>query len=166
MGVSSTVEDTPRKRKSSTAMMVTTAIVAGTLPALVGLVLLGSNALKCPLLTRTSRYWWNPVAREIGDNARLGKRLTTWWGLAFVVVGLLQGAAALFLGLSITSPADSLVRSAGAIGLEGLVVIATIALLRRWSGMKKSVVGQPKAALSDPDGSRGKGGTVRQMTRS
>jgi hypothetical protein len=73
----------------------------------------------------------------------LGKRLTTWWGLAFVVVGLLQGAAALFLGLSITSPADSLVRSAGAIGLEGLVVIATIALLRRRSGMKKAVVGQP-----------------------
>jgi hypothetical protein len=60
MGVSSTIEDTPQKRESSTAMMVTTAIVAGTLPALVGLVLLGSNALKCPLLTRPSRCWWTP----------------------------------------------------------------------------------------------------------
>jgi hypothetical protein len=130
---SRTIEDTPQKRKSSAAVIVITAIVAGTLPALVGLVLLGSTALKRPLLTRPSRYWWNPVAREIGDEARLGERLTTWWGLAFIVVGLIQGAAVLIVGLSIMSPVGSIVRSAVAIGLEGVVVIATIGFLRRRS---------------------------------
>ena len=113
-------------------LVILTAAVAAVLPVLVGLALLLSLNNTRPILSRKPKGWWNPLSKWLdGTSPPVVRTVTIWWAVAFLAVGALQGASAEYANLSITNPVDALVRCAGALALEGAIVLVTIARLRR-----------------------------------
>jgi hypothetical protein len=112
-------------------IVVVTAIVAATLPVVVGVALLLSLITDRPTLARETRWWWNPLRVQLPRvTDAVVRRITAWWGVAFLIVGTLQGFAE-SLGVSITNPIGLLVRSLGAFALEAAIAATTVGYLRR-----------------------------------
>ena len=123
---------TVQRRNQPVGPVILTAAVAAVLPVLVGLVLLLSVNSARPILSRKSKWWWNPLSKWMdGSSPTLVRSVTVWWAVAFLAVGALQGASAVFANLSITNPVDALVRSVGALVVEAAIVLVTITGLRR-----------------------------------
>ena len=123
---------TVQRRNHPVGPVILTAAAAAMLPVLVGLVLLLSVNSARPILSRKSKWWWNPLSKGMdGSSPTLARSVTIWWAVAFLAVGALQGASAVFANLSITNPVDALVRSVGALVVEAAIVLVTITGLRR-----------------------------------
>ena len=123
---------TGQSRNQPMGPVILTAAVAAVLPVLVGLALLLSLNNTRPILSRKPKWWWNPLSKWMdGTSPTVVRTVTIWWAVAFLAVGALQGASAIYANLSITNPVDALVRCAGALALEGAIVLVTIARLRR-----------------------------------
>ena len=119
-------------RNQPMGLVILTAAVAAVLPVLVGLALLLSLNNTRPILSRKPKWWWNPLSKWLdGTSPTVVRTVTIWWAVAFLAVGALQGASAIYANLSITNPVDALVRCAGALALEAAIVLLTIARLRR-----------------------------------
>jgi hypothetical protein len=104
------------------------AIIAAVVPALAGLVLLGSAALRHPIL---GRRIFIPADGARGPSAarrsgRAATRLTLAWGTGLIVTGLVQGLMALTAGTSITDPAGLLTRTLVGLAGEALLALATL----------------------------------------
>jgi hypothetical protein len=61
----------------------------------------------------------------------LAQKLTILWGVGLFVIGLLQGAGAVFAGMSVTNATDFLMRMLASLALEGLIFVGTRSALRR-----------------------------------
>jgi len=123
---------TGQSRNQPIGHVILTAAVAAVLPVLVGLALLLSVNNTRPILSRKPKWWWNPLSKWMdGTSPTVVRTVTIWWAVAFLAVGALQGASAVYANLSITNPVDALVRCAGALALEAAIVLVTIARLRR-----------------------------------
>ena len=123
---------TVQRRHQPVGPVILTAAVAAVLPVLVGLALLLSLNNTRPILSRKPKWWWNPMSKWMdGTSPTVVRTVTIWWAVAFLAVGALQGASAVYANLSITNPVDALVRCAGALALEAAIVLLTIARLRR-----------------------------------
>ena len=108
------------------------AIVAAILPALAGLVLLGSAALRRPMLGRWARPPSPAPGRAgQGELRRAAIRLTVAWGTGLLLAGLAQGLLALTAGTPLTDPAGMITRTLIGVAGEALLAIATLAWLRR-----------------------------------
>jgi hypothetical protein len=98
-------------------------IAAAIVPALAGLVLLGSAALRRPLLAA-----W--VARP-GDGARDTQRqrraasLSVLWGLGLLIAGGLQALMAIAGALALTDPLGFLFRTLVGLAAEAILVVVT-----------------------------------------
>lgn len=115
-------------RPARMAAIVLAAIVAAVLPALAALVLLGSAALRRPLLARWARI---PGPAQASGNPAAGIRLTVAWGTGLLLVGLAQGLVAVTAGAPLTDPAGMITRTLIGVVGEALLAIATLAWLRR-----------------------------------
>ena len=110
------------------AALAAGAIIGAVLPALAGLVLLGSAALRRPLLGR--RIFTrldgasSPAATWQSDRAAI--RLTLVWGAGLVLTGLVQGLMVLTTGASVTDPAGMLTRTLVGLAGEALLAVATL----------------------------------------
>jgi hypothetical protein len=51
-------------------------------------------------------------------------------GFGLLVIGLPQGASAIFAGMSITDPTDALIRTLAALALEGVIFVISRSSLR------------------------------------
>jgi hypothetical protein len=104
------------------------AIIGAILPALAGLVLLGSAVLRRPVLGRRifSRIdgAFGPVATWQSERAAI--RLTLVWGAGLVLTGLVQGLTVLTTGASVTDPAGMLTRTLVGLAGEALLAVATL----------------------------------------
>ena len=109
-----------RPQRGTAARWLFLALVAALLPVVVALILLGSLVWGRPLL---GRHGAPAVART----------MTIAWGVGLIVIGLLQGASAMVLGMSITDPTDLLIRTLVSVALEGLLFVGIRAYLRRGS---------------------------------
>jgi hypothetical protein len=94
------------------------ALVAALMPVVVALVLFVSAARRRPLLGRRGA-------------PELAQRLTIIWGVGILVIGLLQGASAVFAGMSVTNPTDFLIRTVASLALVGALYVGVRAYLRR-----------------------------------
>jgi hypothetical protein len=114
------------------AAAVLGALVAAIIPALVGLVLLGSAAIRRPMLGRRigtpADGASGPAATQRG---RTATRLTLVWGTGLLVIGLIQGVMALTTGVSLADPKGMLTRTLIALAGEALLALWTLAWLRR-----------------------------------
>ena len=122
---------TAAPRPARMAAIVLAAIIAAVLPALAGLVLLGSAALSRPLLARWARTPGPAQARLASRNRAAGIRLTVAWGIGLLLVGLAQGLVAVTAGAPLTDPAGMITRTLIGVVGEALLAIATLAWLRR-----------------------------------
>src|SRR5215831_756822 len=113
------------------AAIVLAAIAAAVLPALAGLVLLGSAALRRPLLAWWARIPGPAPAGPASRNPAAGSRLTVAWGTGLLLVGLAQGLVAVTAGTPLTDPAGMITRTLIGVAGEALLAIATLAWLRR-----------------------------------
>jgi hypothetical protein len=118
-----------RKNQPRSIIVFLTAIVAAILPMLVGVALLLSLVTDRPTLVREGQWWWNPARQFAGASDAVVRRITLWWGIAFLIVAALQGFAVI-LGISITNPIGVLVRSLGALAVEAAFVTMTFSYLR------------------------------------
>jgi hypothetical protein len=106
------------------------ALIAAVVPALVGLVLLGSAALRRPMLGRPARTSAHAASGPAGaEQARRATRLTLAWGTGLLITGLVQGLLALTSGISLANPAGMLTRTL--IGIAGVAVLALGTLVWR-----------------------------------
>jgi hypothetical protein len=96
------------------------AFVAALMPAVIAVILFGSVA------------WGRPLLGRRGTPA-LARTVTIAWGVGLVVIGLVQGASAMLLGMSVTDPTDVLIRTLVSVALEGLLFVGIRAYLRRRS---------------------------------
>jgi len=115
------------------AALAAGAIIGAVLPALAGLVLLGSAALRRPLLgrrifTRLDSASGPAATRQSG---RAATRLTLAWGAGLVLTGLVQGLMTLANGASVTDPAGMLTRTLVGLAGEALLAVATLVWLSR-----------------------------------
>ena len=117
-----------RSTAASVAALAAGAIIGAILPALAGLVLLGSAALRRPVLGRRifSRIDGasGPVATWQSERAAI--RLTLVWGAGLVLTGLVQGLMVLTTGASVTDPAGMLTRTLVGLAGEALLAVATL----------------------------------------
>ena len=109
-----------RPQRGTAARWLFLALVAALVPVVVALILLGSLVWGRPLLGR-------PGAPAVA------RTMTIAWGVGLIVIGLLQGASAMVLGMSITDPTDLLIRTLVSVALEGLLFVGIRAYLRRGS---------------------------------
>ena len=109
-----------RPRPLTAAKWLFLALIAALMPLVVALILLGSLVWGRPLL---GRHGTPPAARTV----------TIAWGVGLLVIGLLQGASAMFLGMSVTDPTDLLIRTLVSVAYEGLLFVGIRAYLRRGS---------------------------------
>ena len=105
-------------------------VLAAVLPALAGVVLLGSVAIRRPLLDRWLR---SPTGSPPNPTtARASAATATWltvlWGVGLVIAGVLQGVGALVAGTPITDPTGFAMRTLVGVGAEGLLFFIS----RRW----------------------------------
>ena len=104
-------------------------LIAAVVPALVGLVLLGSAALRRPMLGRpagTSTHAASgPAAAQ---QTRRATRLTLAWGSGLLITGLVQGLP-LTSGISLANPSGMLTRTL--IGMAGVAFLALGTLVWR-----------------------------------
>ena len=121
MSIKRSTRDSGTDQRVVRLSLVLALLSAAVLPAVFGVALLVSAALRRPLLTR---------ALAPADDAR-SNLLTLAWGGALMVIAAIQlaGAAAGFG--SITSPAGLGIRTALALGLETRALALTTAGLRR-----------------------------------
>jgi hypothetical protein len=108
---------------------VLAALAAALLPALAGLALLGSVAVRRPALAALTRRWPRLAGADSRAD-RVASRLTIAWGLGLLAVGGLQAIGALAWGLSITDPVGLLLRTLLALGGEALLALVTVAYAR------------------------------------
>jgi hypothetical protein len=103
-----------------------TLLIASALPIVAAIVLLLSEVLGRGLLSSPRFRWIRP---QIGGvlHPDLVKRVTYTWSIALIVIGVLQAAGAVFMGLSVFDPVGFTVRLFGAMLLEVVVFL----LLRR-----------------------------------
>jgi len=105
-------------------------LIAAVVPALVGLVLLGSAALRRPMLGRpagtSTHVASGPAAAQ---QTRRATRLTLAWGSGLLITGLVQGLLALTSGISLANPSDMLTRTL--IGMAGVAFLALGTLVWR-----------------------------------
>ena len=109
-----------RPQRGTAARWLFLALVAALLPVVVALILLGSLV------------WGRPLLGRRGAPA-VARTMTIAWGVGLIVIGLLQGASAMFLGMSVTDPTDLLIRTLVSVALEGLLFVGIRAYLRRGS---------------------------------
>ena len=109
-----------RPRPGTAAKWLFLALVAALLPVVIALILLGSLVWGRPLLGRRA-------------TPAVSRTVTSAWGVGLIVIGLLQGASAMVLGMSITDPTDLLIRTLVSVALEGLLFVGIRAYLRRGS---------------------------------
>jgi hypothetical protein len=114
-----------------TILAIPGALVSAILPVVVGLVLLVSAIQDKPLLSRIGQYvpGWTKI--ESGSRPSPVRRITAWWGLSLIAIGILQGATEILGGLSLFDPAGFAIRTIGALALEALVVGVTIGYMER-----------------------------------
>jgi hypothetical protein len=127
------ITSTRPTRSGATAAFVAAgvlaALAAALLPALAGLALLGSVAVRRPALAALAERWPRLAGTDPrGD--RVATRLTIAWGLGLLAVGGVQAIGALAWGLSITDPVALLLRTFLALGGEALLVLGTVAYAR------------------------------------
>ena len=84
------------------------------------------------LILLGSLVWGRPLLGRRGAPA-VARTMTIAWGVGLIVIGLLQGASAMVLGMSITDPTDLLIRTLVSVALEGLLFVGIRAYLRRGS---------------------------------
>ena len=104
------------------------AIIGAVLPALAGLVLLGSAALRRPVLGRRifTRIDGDSDPAAAWQSDRAATRLTLVWGAGLVLTGLVQGLMVLTTGASVTDPAGMLTRTLVGLAGEALLAVATL----------------------------------------
>ena len=101
-------------RRPGPTRTVIALVLGAVLPAIAGIVLLGSVALRRPLLDR-----WVPPAKA--------GSLTVLWGVGLVIAGVLQGVGAFIAGMSITDPDGFGMRTLVGVGAE-----AVLLFIGRW----------------------------------
>jgi hypothetical protein len=109
-----------RPRPGTAAKWLFVAFTAALMPALIALILLGSVA------------WGRPLVGRRGTPA-LARAVTIAWGVGLIVIGLVQGASAMLLGMSVTNPTDLIIRTLVSAALEGLLFVGIRAYLSRRS---------------------------------
>jgi hypothetical protein len=106
------------------------ALIAAVVPALAGLVLLGSAAFRRPMLGRPAGTSAHAVSGPAAaEQTRRASRLTLAWGTGLVITGLVQGILALTSGISLANPAGMLTRTL--IGIAGVAFLALGTLVWR-----------------------------------
>ena len=115
------------------AALAAGAIIGAVLPALAGLVLLGSAALRRPVLGRRifTRIDGAAGPAATWQSDRAATRLTLVWGTGLVLTGLVQGLMVLTTGASVTDPAGMLTRTLVGLAGEALLAVATLVWLSR-----------------------------------
>ena len=104
-------------RRSRRLFILLTAIVASTVPVLLGLVVITSTWLGRSLLARPQWRWAMPRGARTGDEAAV-RRATISWTWILLVAGLVQIAIEIGTGLAIFSPVGFLIRSLAAFLVE------------------------------------------------
>ena len=113
--------------KISIPFVALTSLIASALPIVAAIVLLLSETRGRRLLSSRRFSWILPPTFGEGLQPDLVKRATYTWSIALIVVGVLQAAGAVFMGLSVFDPLGFTVRLLGAMLLE----VAVLLLLRR-----------------------------------
>jgi hypothetical protein len=131
-GSSSKTQNTGRSAGARVAATALSALIGAVVPALAGLMLLGSAALRRPVLgrqidIRAGGAADGAVTQQAG---RAAARLTLAWGTGLLLTGLVQGVMALTSGGSITDPAGMLTRTLVGLAGEALLALATLGWLR------------------------------------
>jgi hypothetical protein len=111
-------------RSASTAL----ALLAGAIaPVLIAVALLASVALHRPFLAR----YLESDTREDCPETGLARRLTLIWGIGLLLIGGMQAAFSTTANLSLLGPLDILIRTFGALALEGVLLTVTALYIRR-----------------------------------
>jgi hypothetical protein len=124
-----------RPSRTTTAAVV---LVGAVLPALAGIVLLGSVAVGRPLLGR-----WFPGGRAGGPDRTQPSRsvsagpLTLVWAVGLLLAGALQAVGAATGGGSIMDPTGFVARAAVGLGVEAILLVVSV----RWPAVRAARAG-------------------------
>ncbi len=120
------------RRRGDSIRTATALVLAAILPALAGVVLLGSVALRRPLLGRwlASPGRGAPNPATTGSPAPNATSLTVLWGVGMIIAGALQGVPAFVAGVSITDPTGFLMRTLVGVAAEAVLFFVSMWWLR------------------------------------
>jgi hypothetical protein len=126
--VNTVIQPLPGKSQTPHITTALTVLAAAIAPVLVAIALFYSVARHRPLLSR----YLEPRLHDGGGPAtsRLATRLTVAWGVGLLLVGAFQAAFSSFANLSLLNPLDILIRTAGALALEAMLLAGTAVYLR------------------------------------
>jgi len=109
--------------ETSVPFMALALLIASALPIVAAIVLLLSEAFGRSLLSSLRFGWKVPPTSGWEFHPDRVTSVTYTWSIALIVIGVLQGAGAVFMGLSVFDPVGFAVRMLGAMLLEVVVFV-------------------------------------------